>query len=178
MRFASSAVAKAMKDGSWARNLSWIRKFTAYVRANRTASGHTGSSLAALLSDRLATAFLARTLKEQPRAKTRVNAAKRAINLLRALADVQPLEDNVLVRLLSKAAKKNAVSTVRKSPPLLLDFVRAITDKWGSAPEWWKRQVTLMVLLAFCAVARGGGICECLRQGLTWVRADGTMHGP
>ena len=30
-----------MKNGSWSRNLSWIRKFTSYVRANRTASGHT-----------------------------------------------------------------------------------------------------------------------------------------
>ena len=32
-----------------------------------------------------------------------------------------------------------------------------------------------MVLLALCVVARGGGICDCLRDGITWVREDGTM---
>ena len=32
-----------------------------------------------------------------------------------------------------------------------------------------------MLLLAFCAVARASGICECLRHGLAWVRCDGTL---
>ena len=175
MAFASSAMAKAVKEGSWSRNRAWIRKFQEYVGRNRAACGLQGSYTAALLSDRIALGFLASVLKEQPRAKTRVKAAKRAVNLLRALADAPPLEDNVLVRLLSRAAKNNTVSTTKKSAPLLLDFVRSITANWGEAPEWWKRQITLMVLLAMCVVARGGGICECLRDGVTWVRADGTM---
>ena len=175
MAFASSAIARAVQEGSWARNRAWIRKFQMYVGANRAECGLAESYSAALLSDRIALGFLASVLREQPRAKTRVKAAKRAVNLLRALADAPPLEDNVLVRLLSRAAKNSTVSTTKKSAPLLLDFIKAITAKWGTAPEWWKRQVTLMVLLALCVVARGGGICECLKDGVTWVRADGTM---
>ena len=175
MAFASTAIAKSVKEGSWSRNRAWIRKFQEYVGANRAACGFPDSYSAALLSDRIALAFLASVLREQPRAKTRVKAAKRAVNFLRALADAPPLEDNVLVRLLTRAAKNNTVSTTRKSPSLPLDFIRAITAQWGSAPEWWKKQITLMVLLALCVVARGGGICDCLRDGITWVRADGTM---
>ena len=175
MAFASVAIARAVKKGSWARNAAWIQKFKTYVAANRVAGGHPDSTTSALLSDKMAMAFLAHVLKEQPRAKTRVKAAKRAINLLRSLANVEPLEDNVLVRLLSRAAANAVVSTVRKSPPLPMVFIQAITEKWGSAPAWWKRQVTLMVLLAFCSVARAGGITECLRHGLSWVRADGTL---
>ena len=147
----------------------------AYARDNRVAAGFPASMTAALLSDKLALGFLARVQREQPRAKTRVGAAKRAINLLRALGDVEPLEDNIRVRFLARAAANAVVSTVRKSPPVPLAFVRAITEKWGSAPEWWKRQVTLMVLVALCSVARAGGTCECLRHGLSWVKADGSL---
>ena len=129
----------------------------------------------ALLSDKMALAFLASVQREQPRAKTRVKAAKRALNLLRALGDTDPLEGNIRVSLLARSAANAVVSTVRKSPPAPLAFIRAITAKWGSAPEWWKRQVTLMILAALCAVARAGGSCECLRHGVAWVRANGTL---
>ena len=148
----------------------------AYTSDNRIAAGFADSMTVALLSDELATGFLARVQREQPRAKTRVTAAKRALNLLRALGNTGPLDDNIRVRFLARSAANAVVSTVRKSPPAPLDFIRAITEKWGSAPEWWKRQVTLMILASMCAIARAGGSCECLKHGLSWVRADGTLE--
>ena len=177
--FADLSISKAMEAGSWSRIASWVKKFRAYVASNN-GDGQPDVPVAQLLSsDRWAVSFLARVLREDPKAKTRVDAAKRAINHLRAFAKAAPLDDNVMARLLSRTAKRARVSTVRKAAKLELVFIQAIANAWGLSDSWWRRQVALMVLLAFCAIARGGGMCSCLRAGVTWVRADGTMvHDP
>ena len=155
---------------------SWVGKFRHYVAANCGAERDRVDVADILSSDKWAVSFLGKTLREDPKAKTRVDSAKRALNLLRAFANTKAVDENVVARLLARASKNSRVSTVRKSPPLTLPFMQAIVDAWGLSDSWWRRQVALMVLLAFCAIARGGGICSCLRAGITWVRADGTMH--
>ena len=39
----------------------------------------------------------------------------------------------------------------------------------------WKKRLALMIVLALCIMARGAEVCACLREGLAWVRHDGTQ---
>ena len=74
-----------------------------------------------------------------------------------------------------RAGPMHIVRTVRQSPALLAVFVAAITLAWGKSPVWWKRQISLMILITFCTLARGAGVTGCLRRGISWVRYDGTQ---
>jgi hypothetical protein len=130
---------------------------------------------AAVASDRIALAFLARTAKEDPKAKTRVDSAKRAVNFLRSLIEVRLLERDPNVRLLARSARNAIARTVRQSPAFHAAFVKAILMCWGNSPTWWRRQGALMVVLAICTVARGAEITGCRRDGISWVRPDGTQ---
>ena len=127
------------------------------------------------MSDTIATVFLASVVREDHDALTRIGAAKRAINLLRAFAQGAPLDANPTVRFLAKGACNAVVKTTRQSPAMLAVFIAAIVHKWGDSQVWWQRQVALMTLLSFCALARGAGVTSCLRKGLSWVRKDGTQ---
>lgn len=178
--FADLAVARALGEGSWTRNASWVTKFKQYVADNGGADTAPCDVATLLTTDSWATAFLSKVLREDPLAKTKVKSAQRAINLLRAFGNVVPLHTNsVLAKLLSRAASNNRVSTVRKAAALPMCFLQAMIQAWGFSKVWWQRQLVLVTLLAFCAVARGGGICTCVRTGITWVRVDGTMvHDP
>lgn len=131
---------------------------------------------AAFLSDSVSVAFLARVVKMRPGSKTCVKAAKRAINLVRSLAGGKPLDNVPRVQLLNRAVKRSTARTVRQSLALTMQFARPIIRKWGSSEIWWKRMVALMVTLALCIMARGAEVCGCLREGLAWVRPDGTQE--
>ena len=112
---------------------------------------------------------------ENPRATTRVDAAKRAVNFVRSLAGAEPLEEDTCIRLLARSARNAVVRTVRQSPALPAIFVKTITSRWGTDPIWWKRQTALMVVLGVCTVARGAEVIAWRREGLAWVRRDGTQ---
>ena len=74
----------------------------------------------------IATGFLANVVREDPLAHTRGVAAKRAINLLRALAKKSSLDDNIAIKYLARGVKKAIVRTKRQSPALLAVYVAAI----------------------------------------------------
>ena len=126
-------------------------------------------------STTLALAFLAHVVHQNPGAKTRVQAAKRAINLVRAFAHKPPLDNDIAVKYLARGASNAVVRTTRQSPALLAVFVAAIVTQWGDSAVWWERQVALIVLLMFCTLVRGAGITACLRDGVSWVSKDGTQ---
>jgi hypothetical protein len=108
-----------------------------------------------------------------------VDSAKRAINLIRALTNVEPAESNVSVQLLAKAARNIVVAAVRQSPAFPIRLVAIIVLRWGKAKTWWKRQIALMILIAVCTFGRGAEMCACLRRGIEWVAKDGSIiRGP
>ena len=175
LKFAQGVIAQAVTGDSWSRNASWVQKFAKYVCDHCAQLIRQHGTQRVLTSDTVATAFLANVVQEDPQAITRVGSAKRAINLLRAFAGKGPLEENPAVRYLAKGARNAVVRTKRQSPALLLVYVATIVRKWGFQEVWWKRQVALMILLAFCAIARGAGVTSCLRSGIAWILADGTQ---
>ena len=175
LQYAEGIIAQAVSGDSWARNASWVKKFMKYICDNCTSLIHKHGTQRVLTSDTIATAFLAYVVQENPQATTRVASAKRAINLLRAFAKKGPLEDNAAVRYLARGAKNAVVRTTRQSPAMLMVYIASIVRKWGFSNVWWKRQVALMILLSFCALARGAGVTSCLRRGIAWILMDGTQ---
>ena len=175
LKYALRLIAQAVTSSSWVRNAAWIVKFRNYVFDNcRDLMSRVGAKRV-LTSKTIATAYLANVVREDPMAFTRVDSAKQAINLLRAIANVAPLDDNVTVRYLSRGARNAIVRTKKQSPALLAIYVAAIVRTWGRSRIWWKRQVALMILISFCTLARGAGMVSCLREGYAWVRKDGTL---
>ena len=175
---AKALITRGVELDSWKRNASWVQKFKSYAVANCPPDLRRGGLRAAAKSDKFSLAFLANVQKQQPRATTRVDSAKRALNLLRSMSQAPPLESNSSVQLLhqlllAKAARNAKVYTTRQSPGTSPAFIAAIIIRWGGSPVWWKRQVALMALLSFCTLARGAGICMCLRLGVVWVNAAG-----
>ena len=73
-------------------------------------------------------AFLGAVAREQPEARTRVDAAKRALNFVRAIAGLPLLDKDIRVSLLAKTTRERRVITVRQSPQLLPSHSTA----------WWK----------------------------------------
>ena len=106
LKFADHLIAKALRKGSWLRNKQWARRFGGYVsKACPGLIQHRGL-LHAVKSNRIALAFLARVARERPSTTTCVDAARRAINFLRALARVEPLNDDPNITLLARLALK------------------------------------------------------------------------
>ena len=173
LSYADGLIAQAVSAGSWKRNQSWINKFQKYVAL--TSSSSQKMVRDAIQDERLILAFLAAVARENPRAKTRVDAAKRALNFLRAIADLPPLDRNVSIRMLAKATRGRRVATVRQSPHLPVSFLHCIVSEWGTQGDWWERQIALMILLAFCSIGRGDEICACLRSGIAWVLQNGRI---
>ena len=173
--FAHAMVAEALTKSSWGRNKSWAQKFMCYVEQ------HCGTIRAAhglgpfLLSTQVPMAFLAHVARDSAGATTRVDAAKRALNFLRAMIGAASLDCDPLVKLLAKAARNAEVRTIRQSPALPEIFVKAIVARWGSHTEWWCRQITLMIVLGICTLGRGAEIVSCRRHGVVWVRRDGSQ---
>jgi hypothetical protein len=175
LQFANGLIAQAMTKSSWSRNKSWVLKFQAYVRERCPGLIRSRGIIAAILSDRIVLAFLASVVREDPKAKTRVGAAKRAVNFLRALADARPSDDDPNVRLMARGARDAVARTVRQSPAFHAAFVSAIISEWGSSPIWWKRQTALMIVLSVCTLARGDESVSCRQDGIAWIRHDGTQ---
>ena len=129
---------------------------------------------AAVADDELILAFLAHVAAEQPKAKTRVDAAKRAINFVRTIAGLTSLDSIVSIRMLAKATRARSATSVRQSPHMPTSFLHCIMNDWGISDIWWRRQIILMVFLAFCSIGRGDEVCSCLREGIAWVLQDGS----
>ena len=113
--------------------------------------------------------------RDQPRARTRVDAAKRALNFVRAIAGLPTLDDNISVRMFCKAARNRRVATVRQSPHMPVAFMHCIVTSWGGGGIWWQRQIALMIIIAVCSIGRGDEVCACVRVGIAWVLQDGTL---
>ena len=175
LRHAEKLIAGAMTKGSWARIKGWADKFEVYALESCPELVSSQGITAAFLSDSVTLAFLARVVKTRPGAKNCVKAAKRAINLVRSLAGGKPLDKVPRVQLLNRAVRRSVARTVRQSPALTMQFARPIIEQWGSSDVWWKRMVATMIVLALCIMARGAEVCACLREGLAWVRRDGTQ---
>ena len=164
-----------MTKGSWSRNKAWASKFAQYAQLACPQLVKVRGVHAAFMSDSIVLAFLARVTKDKPGTTTCVAAAKRAINFVRSLSGGPTLDKILSVRLLARAVRRSTARTVRQSPAFTVAFAQAIISAWGSSDVWWKRMVALMVAMALCIMARGAEVCSCLRQGLTWVRHDGTQ---
>ena len=144
LRFAHSLMAQAMTKASWSRNEAWVSKFNEYLLLSCPRLLKSQGFQAALRSNEIALAFLASVAREDPAAKTRVKSAKRAVNFLRSLARMSPLDLDPCIKLLARSASTAVARTVRQSPAFHTAYVRAITSNWGSSGVWWKRQVALM----------------------------------
>lgn len=175
LELADVVIAKAMKKGSWSRNKSWALKFAKYARGACPELVSALGIRVAVMSDRVPLAFLANVVRERPSETTSVKAAKRAINFLRSLCGSPPLDEDPNIRLFARAARRLVARTVRQSPGMPMAFARAILAAWGASGVWWRRMIALMALLAICTVARGAEVVSCLREGLSWVRPDGTQ---
>ena len=175
LKFGRRLIAQAVLSDSWARNAAWLVKYREYILGNCANLLASIGIKRTLLSKTIATAYLASVVREDPTAFSRIGSAKRAINLLRAIANVGPLDEHLSVRYLARGARNAIVRTKRQSPALLAIYVATIVKMWGRSKVWWKRQVALMLLMSFCTLARGAGIVSCLRDGQTWVRKDGTL---
>ena len=175
LQHADTLIARAVTKASWDANAKWVNKFQQYVVAKCPKMIKAKSEREVLLDKHVALAFLASVSKEDPSAKTRVDAAKRAVNLLRSIADQPPLSESASIAMFARAARNPSVSTRRQSPGLPPLFVAAIASGWGTSKVWWKRQVAVMITLAYCALARGAGITSCVQFGFAWVRIDGTL---
>ena len=102
LEFADQLIAKALRKGSWNRNKAWAEKFRSYVLKSCPGLVQKVGLLTVVKSDRVVLAFLARVAKENPRAVTRVDAAKRAINFLRVLVGKKPVNKDPRVNLLAR----------------------------------------------------------------------------
>ena len=174
LAFADSLIAEAVTKSTWSRNSAWVKKFADYVFDKRPAIRQEPNMRSALADDQLILAFLAHVAAEQPKAKTRVDAAKRAVNFVRAIAGLPSLDSNLSITMLAKATRARSVSSVRQSPHMPSAFLHCIMHDWGASDIWWKWQITLMAFLAFCSIGRGDEVCSCLREGIAWVLQDGT----
>ena len=65
-----------------------------------------------LLDRHVALAFLANVSREDPTAKTRVDAAKRVVNLLRSIVDYPPFSESVNMSLFVRDVRNPVVVTV------------------------------------------------------------------
>ena len=176
LQFAHSVIAKAMTKHSWTRNTAWASKFKKYVqKACPDLCKSVGGMAKAVKSNSLALAFLTSVVRDKPRTKTCVDAAKRAINLLRALMGWVSLDADPNVRLLARSVRHSFARTVRQSPAFPAIFARAVLMQWGISNVWWKRMVALMITLDLCTMARGAEVVSCRREGIEWVRPDGTQ---
>ena len=175
LQTAKGLAAQAVQPPSWTRNTSWLLKFRDYIQKHCKNQLLTVGEQRTLMSVTIATAFLANVANEKPAAPTRIVSAKRAINLLRAIAKQPPLDDNIFIRYMARGARNATVRTKKQAPALLALYIAIIIHKWGRSKIWWKRMVALMLLLAFCAVARGAGVVSCQRTGVAWVRKDGSL---
>ena len=173
--YAEELIAQAITSSSWARNKAWVDKFVAYI-SKMAAENRTTADMADAIDDtELILAFLGAVAREMPEAKTRVDAAKRALNFVRAVADLPPLDENISVRLLAKSARNRKSSTVKQSPNMPVSFLHCMMEDWGVSDIWWKIQTVLMTFLAFCSLGRGDEVCACLRTGIAWVLQDGSI---
>ena len=86
LQYVDGIIAQAVTGDLWARNASWVKKFTKYACEHCEQLIRQHGSQRVLTSDTIATAFLAHVVQENPQATTRVGSAKRAINLLRKRA--------------------------------------------------------------------------------------------
>ena len=175
LQHADTLIARGVTLDSWSRYQSWVAKFRTYVAANCPRAVRRCGLGAAAQLDQVVLAFLAFVASEQPGAKTRVDSAKRAINLLRALVGASPSENDKKVQLLTKAARARSMAPTNQSPALPMPFIIAIVTNWGRSKTWWKRQLALQLLCSFFALARGAGVTTCLRHGMFWVRVNGTI---
>ena len=166
LKFADHLIARALKEGSWFRNKAWAQRFSEYVKTACPGLIQSDGLLPAVKSNCIPLAFLARTAREKPSATTRVDAARRAINFLRALVRAEPLNDDPNVRLLARSVRNAVARTVRQSPAFPTVFAAAISNKWGLGRTWWKRMIALMAILALCTMARGAEVVSCLREGI------------
>ena len=108
LEHADSVIINALSLSSWLRNASWAMKFAEYVK-QRCPHLVSGESVArAVVEEQVVVAFLANVDRNNPGKKTVVKSARRATNTLRAF-----LENHAMTDLLTKAAAKSGVSTVR-----------------------------------------------------------------
>ena len=173
---AETLIARGVTQDSWTRNHAWVQKFRDYIQQHCPNNIRSGGVAAAANSIPVVLAFLARVESQDPGAKTRVASAKRAVNLVRALDGKAPVESSTCVKLLAKAANTGAPAPQGQSNTMPIVFLKNIVRKWGHSPIWWQRQTALMALLATCAITRGAGIRSCVRNGISWIRNDGTVY--
>ena len=176
--FAQQLISQAVSKSSWARNAAWIKQYVAYVYDKCPRLVARDGPHEVMASTIIALSFLAHVVRQKPNAHTRVQAARRAINMVRAFAGQPPFDNQLQVRYLAKGAGNAVVRTKRQSPALLAIFVANIIRKWGFSDTWWERMVALMVVIMTCTLARGAGVTSCLREGVSWVRRDGSQPAP
>lgn len=153
LSYADGLITQAIGEGSWKRNEAWINKFQVYLATTSDGSQDLNALMRdAIQNEELILAFLASVARSQPVARTRVDATKRALNFLRAVANLPSLDSNIDVRMLAKAARSRRVATVHQSPHLPISFIHCMMSSWGVRGSWWQRQTILMILIAFCSI--------------------------
>ena len=107
------------------RNRSWAEKFRSYVMQSCPGLVNKVGLLSVVKSNRIVLTFLARIARERPRATTCVDAAKRAVNFLRALAGAKPVNKDPCIGLLAWSVTTAARMTQRKHRNKIYTQIRA-----------------------------------------------------
>lgn len=176
LKHADRMIARGAGTATWMRNLAWVGKFRTYVQDHCPDQIRLRGVSTAASSTPVVLAFLASVAADNPRVPSRVNAAKRALNLVRSLTGKAPVDDAVDVQLLTKAASRAVSDPHGQSSAIPVIFIAKIVARWGVSSVWWKRQLALMALVALCILARGADIHSCTRKGITWIKNDGTTY--
>ena len=106
---------------------------------------------------------------DEERGHTRVAAAVRAINFVRALLGISPITDDPRTSLLQKGVLRLNPHKAKGAVPFPCVAVLAIAQKWGSSRVWWKRMVATIIYTAFLGVLRAAGILSAPNRGVTWL---------
>ena len=176
---ADRLIAEAVKAPTWKKHKAWVEAFAGYVAKNCAFTYTSRGLIPALKSELVTLAYLAHIHRQNPAAKTRVDSARNAINLLRSFANLPPLNDHIPTRMLAKSARHFLATAPKQSNGMRPIFLSEIRSKWYNSPDWTRRQLLTVAMVTFCTVARMAETVAIPRDGVVWVRQDGiTVQDP
>lgn len=153
---------------SLSRISSWLKLFKKFLLEFEECHGSDKIRRATVANLDVCLEFLAE-VAGQHKGRTRVVAAARALDFVRAVFGWSLLKGDPRTALLKRGALRLQPHKPRGASPFPAVAMAAIASKWGRSSTWWKRMVATIVVIAFVDLLRGAGILSIPRKGVTWV---------
>ena len=153
---------------SWSRLGSWLRAFRRFLHARAGGPVSRYTLRQQVANNALALDFLAKVAREG-KGTTRPARAARALNFLRLSLGMKSLNSDPRTALLRRAVCRDTPHVPKGARPIPPFMTTAIAEVWGSAYEWWKVMVALLMLAAFQSLLRAAGILSVPQRGTTWI---------